>query len=197
MDKQKHKKYIVIDASVAGTEKRFRGLAAKYVEWELQNSGAIIASEAKDADIILVTVVSPHEYKCVPRALKRVGVQPLREKRNKQQMVILGGQGAMSPIVFDPYVDMTCVGEGRNFIRTLVMQGADKARSLHNTWIPGESREVVPDNDFPWDAPPVMAEDGIVRIFASRSCKKKMSILSHRVGDHLQGERCGIFKKSI
>lgn len=164
--------YAIIDATVTQTEARFRGLAAKYVEWQLRELGATIIDEPSQADIICITVVSPHEYKCVPRALRRVGVQPLAQNRIKQK-VVLGGQGALSPAIFDPYIDVACVGEGRKFLSSLVNKGLDKAKDLPNAWIPGDARLVYPDMEFPWDAPPTMAEDGIVRIYASRSCKKK------------------------
>lgn len=165
-------KYAVVDATVTKTEARFRGLAAKYIDWELRQHGAVVVDNPREADIVCATVVSPHEYECLPRALKRIGVQPLASRRNGQR-VVLGGQGALSPAIFDPYVDAACVGEGRTFIQTMVKDGFESAAALPNAWIPGQSRPVFPDDAFPWDAPPIMAEDGIVRIYASRSCKKK------------------------
>lgn len=166
------KKYAIIDATVSRTEARFRGLAAKYLEWQLKQLGAYLVDNPSEADIVCVTVVSPHEYKCVPRALKRVGIEPLAKNRIRQS-IVLGGQGALSPAIFDPYVDVACVGEGKNFLSTLVKDGLSNAKKLPNAWIPGETRPVYPDQEFPWDAPPIMAEDGVVRIYASRSCKKK------------------------
>jgi hypothetical protein len=163
--------YAVIDATVTKTEARFRGLAAKYVQWALEQAHAPIV-DARDADIVLATMVSPHEYEYLPRALKRHKVEPLAARRLRQK-VILGGQGALSPAVFDPYIDAACVGEGKNFLATLLNDGFDAARKRDNAWVPGETRPVIPDDDFPWDAPPTMAEDGVVRIYASRSCKKK------------------------
>lgn len=165
-------RYAIIDATVSKTEARFRGLAAKYVAWELVQSHAAIVDNPREADVVLVTVVSPHEYQCVPRALKRVGVNPVRGQRLRQK-VVLGGQGAMSPAAFDPYVDVACVGEGRTFLRTMLREGLDAAMRLPCAWVPGETRLVIPDDEFPWDAPPTKAEDGIVRLYASRGCKKK------------------------
>jgi radical SAM superfamily enzyme YgiQ (UPF0313 family) len=189
-----NKTYAIIDATVTKTEARFRGLAGKYVDWELRQRGVKIV-DPKDADIVCVTVVSPHDYECVPRALKRSGVEPLAAKRLRQ-MVVLGGQGALSPAIFDPYVDVACVGEGHTFLATLAADGLDAACALPNAWIPGETRPVYPDEAFPWDAPPIMAEDGVVRIFASRSCQKKCLFchtgwsMSYREndGDYLIGQ---------
>jgi hypothetical protein len=166
-----YSKYAIIDATATKTEARFRGLAGKYLDWELSRRGALQVGP-KEADIILVTVVSPHEYECLPRALRRVGIEPLAKNRARQK-VILGGQGATSPKIFDPYIDVACVGEGKRFLDVLLSSGYDAVINLDNAWIPGETREVIPDYDFPWEAPPTMAEDGIVRIYASRSCKKK------------------------
>ena len=163
--------YAVIDATVTKTQARFRGLAAKYIQWALEQSGARVVDPC-DADYILTTIVSPHEYEFLPRALKRHGIAPLRSQRIRQK-VILGGQGALSPAVFDPFIDVACVGEGKNFLATLINDGFSAACQRDNAWVPGETRFVIPDDDFPWDAPPTMAEDGVVRIYASRSCKKK------------------------
>lgn len=166
------RKFAVIDATADKTEHRFRGLAAKYVDWELRQHGAVLVENPSDADILCVTVVSPHEYLCLPRALRRVGVQPLAAKRQRIK-VVLGGQGALSPAVFDPFIDVACVGEGQAFLGKLVASGIEGVMQLPNAWVPGKSNIVVPDKDFPWNSPPVMAEDGIVRIYASRGCKKK------------------------
>jgi hypothetical protein len=158
--------YGIIDATVNHTEERFRGLAAKYLDWRVRSLGGEIVSPC-EADFVLATVVSPHEWECLPRALKRFGVNRPRQK------VILGGQGALSPAIFDPFVDVSCVGEGDNFLKTLLLNGYDFALQLPCSWIPGDTREVIPDDDFPWDAPPVMGEDRVVHIFASRGCHKK------------------------
>lgn len=164
----------VIDATVSHTELRFRGMAARYVQWEIEQSGGEIA-EAKNSDVVAVTIVAPHEYEYLPRALKRNGVEPLAAQRreNGGPVVVLGGQGALSPAVFDPYIDVACVGEGRTFIKSLVSTGVDGVMQLPNAWVPGEARVVIPDEEFPWDAPPIISEDGVVRIYASRGCHKK------------------------
>lgn len=141
------------------------------MDWEIRQSGGRIV-EPRDADVVCVTVISPHEWQCVPRMLKRVGVIPDKAQRLRQR-VVLGGQGATSPAIFDPFVDAACVGEGRRFLQVLVREGLPAAMALPHAWVPGETREVEMDNDFPWDAPPIKAEDGIVRLYASRGCKKK------------------------
>lgn len=163
--------FAIVDAGAAKPTPTHYGLGAKWLAWELAKQGAEVVSP-RDADVVLVSVVSPHEPECVPRALKRVGVEPMAAQRIRQRVVI-GGGGAMSPIVFDPFSDLTCVGEGREMVAALVNGGLTQASQLPNAWIPGDSREVIPDYCFPWDAPPTMAEDGIVRVYASRGCRKK------------------------
>ena len=105
---------------------------------------------------------------------EEVGIPHLRDQRTEEHpCVVLGGQAGMQPAIFDPIVDVTCVGEGRAFLRTMVAEGVQAAKQLPNAWVPGETRRVVPDEEFPWDAPPTKAEDGIVRVYGSRGCKKK------------------------
>lgn len=164
---------LILDATIAKTEERFRGLAAKYLHWELARNGAKIVDKAEDADVVCATIVSPHEWECLPRALKRIGVPPERKSRSRDRHVFLGGQGASSPKIFDPYIDCACVGEGRGMLKVLARRGPRDAMAMMNAWVPGETREVVPDMEFPWDAPAFRAEDGIYRVYASRGCKKK------------------------
>lgn len=165
-------RYYVHDATVTQTESRFRGLAAKYLDWEIRRCGGIVVTDPLMADVVVATMLSPQEWKSLPNSLRRIGVRPERDGRHGQT-VVLGGQAATSPAVFDSFVDVACVGEGRKFIETMVGRGLSEAKSLPNAWVPGEPRQVFPDPDFPWDAPPIKGEDGIVRIFASRGCQKK------------------------
>lgn len=164
-------KYFILDATAQKTEARFRGLAGKYIAWQVAELGGAVVERASQADVILATIVAPHEWECLPRALKRVGVSPLPGDR--AQLVILGGQGAMAPKIFERYIDLACIGEGQSFLRALVGEGFAAAAALPNAWRPGQVEQAIPDQQFPWDAPPTMAEDGIVRIYASRGCKKK------------------------
>lgn len=163
----------MLDATVTRTEARFRGVAAKYVAWEVASAGGTVTNVPSEADVVLATVVSPHEWECFPRALRRIGVEPSALRRTRDPIVVLGGQAGLSPSVFSEWIDIACVGEGRTMLRTLVNRGVDAAARLPNAWVPGETRRVAIDEDFPWDAPPTMAEDGIVRVYASRGCRKK------------------------
>jgi radical SAM superfamily enzyme YgiQ (UPF0313 family) len=143
-------------------DQKYQGLAASWLRWELGRLKTDIVDPAA-ADILLVTVSSPQGYPAVRRLLKRIG--------NRGAKIVLGGGGAFAPAVFDDIADVACVGEGPRFVRTLVTRGLDEASHLPNAWLPGDTRSVVPDEDFPWDCPPIRHPDGTVRVAASRGCR--------------------------
>jgi radical SAM superfamily enzyme YgiQ (UPF0313 family) len=153
----------------------FRGLALKYIAWEIQQQGGDLVDDWHEADAILVSIVSPQEQNRVRLALKKYKIEPYTDdrKNGKYPPVILGGQGAMSPAIFDQYADYICVGEGANFIKVLCKNGIDGIIEMPNCWIPGDTKRVIPDNEFPYYAPPIMGEDRVVKIFGSRGCKRK------------------------
>lgn len=151
----------------------FPWVASSYVRWEAEQSGGALVDAPGQASILLVSLSSPDSVHLLRRTLKRLGITPDRIRRRCSPLVILGGQASMSPAVFDQIADVQCVGEGRTFLRTLVQGGFESASKLPCAWVPGETRPVYPDTDFPWDAPPVLAPDGVVRIFGSRACQKK------------------------
>lgn len=166
-------KIAIIDASYSRDPARFRGMAAKWLHWEAGRLGANLMADASSADVVLVTFPAPQDVELISRSLRKVGIQPNRQKRGRTPSVIVGGGIGLSPAILDDVADAVCVGEGRTFLRTLVTDGFDEAWALPNAWIPGETRPVVPDSEFPWDLPPIRYEDGIVRVFASRGCHKK------------------------
>lgn len=118
-----------------------------------------------DADIILATVSSQQGVSELRGALRRTG--------NKTARVIVGGGGAYAPAVFDGIADAVCVGEGARFMRTLLTDGYEAVMALPETWIPGDARKVIPNEEFPWDVPPLNHPDGTVRVFGSRGCRYK------------------------
>jgi len=154
--------YAIID--MAYTKAKYSGLAASWLRWELEMMNVRLA-EPKDADIILVTVSSQQKAKSVrhrTRHLRRAG-----------KSIVVGGAGGYGPAIFDGTADVVCVGEGRRFIRTLVIEGEGHAKRLPEAWVPGDTRPVIPNADFPWDMPPVLYPDGKYRVFVARGCKHK------------------------
>lgn len=137
-------------------------MAASWLRWELQRAG-VQEAVPELADVLLVTVSSQQGVAQVRGVLRRL--------KNKRARVIIGGGGAYAPAVFDPHMDVACVGEGVRFIRTLLTDGYDVAMRLPEAWVPGETRPVVPSDAFPWELPPVRHPDGTVRVFGSRGCK--------------------------
>lgn len=153
-------KLAIVDTNYSKRE--YKGLAATWLEWELQQAG-IEPVEPERADILLCTVSSQQGISKLRGALQRI--------KNKTAKVVLGGGGAYAPAVFDDLIDVACVGEGTRFIRTLLTDGYNACLELPEAWIPGETREVVPFDGFPWECPPLRHPDGTVRVWGSRGCK--------------------------
>jgi len=155
-------KVAIIDSNY--NRREYRGLAATWLQWEIEKAG-IRECDPQAADYLLCTVSSQQGYKALKREIKRSG--------NKTAKVMLGGGGCWGPAVFEEIADYICVGEGQNFVRTFLKHGEDGIKKLPETWIRGESKQVVPSDSFPWDCPPLRHPDGTIRIFGSRGCKHK------------------------
>lgn len=140
----------------------YDGLAATWLKWELARAGASVYPPAL-SDTLLLTVSSQQGVSGVRRELGRV-------HRNGKR-VILGGGGSYAPAVFGSMADVICVGEGARFVRTLLSDGFEAVRELPETWLPGDSRPVIPAVEFPWEMPPLRHPDGTVRVFGSRGCR--------------------------
>jgi radical SAM superfamily enzyme YgiQ (UPF0313 family) len=153
-------KLAILDSNYA--DQKYQGLAASWLRWELTRLNADIVDPI-NADVLLVTASSQQGHPEVRRLLNRIG--------NRNAKVVLGGGGCLAPAVFDDLADVACVGEGARFVRTLVTHGLDDATNLPNVWLPGDTRPVVPDEEFPWDCPPIRHPDGTVRVAASRGCR--------------------------
>ena len=153
-------KIVVIDSNYSRPE--HIGLAASWLRWEIENAWAIL-TEPQNADIALITASSQQALSDVKRCLKKIN-------RNNT-IVYLGGGCGYAPAIFDGIVDAVCCGEGKRFVRTLLTGG--DVLGLPETWIPNDTRMVIPSQDFPWDCPPIMHPDGVVRVFASRGCNHK------------------------
>jgi len=152
----------IVDSNYSNA--KYFGMAASWLRWELSNAG-VEESKPDAADFLLCTVSSQQGVSALRGALRKI--------KNKRARVIVGGGGAWAPAVFDGIADVCCVGEGADFVRTLLKDGFEAARSLPEAWIPGEKNAVIPNEKFPWDVPPINHPDGTVRIFGARGCKHK------------------------
>lgn len=160
----------IVDVAYKGNGAFFRGTSAAWLDWECKQHGGDVVAIG-DADAILFTASDPREHEEIRRAIKRWNV---RRTGIHAQFVFVGGGIGTSPAILDNVADAVCVGEGRNFVRALCREGPRAAMALPNAWVPGESREVIPDADFPWDAPPVVSPDsGSANVYLSRGCAKK------------------------
>lgn len=143
------------------------GMGASWLRWELTERLGVQPVGPAEADVVLASVQSQQEFGALRTSLRKNRVDPRRTP------VIIGGPGAYAPAVFGTDISAACVGEGRGFLRALVCDGLEAAKALPNAWVPGETREVIPDGDFPWDCPPIRYQDGTTRLFASRGCRRK------------------------
>jgi hypothetical protein len=153
-------KIAVIDANYS--DQKFSGLSKTWFQWEAQRYGATITDPAA-ADVLAITAAAPDSAPQIRTAIKKYW--------NKRATIIAGGGLSASPATMEDMVDAVCVGEGRNFVRTLVRDGVNAARELPECWNKGDTREVVPSGEFPWDVPPMLHPDGTIRVFGARGCR--------------------------
>lgn len=156
-------KIAIIDANY--TEDGHQGMGASWLRWEAERRDNVDIVDANSADFILMTVSSQ-------QGVSRVRAE-IRKIKNKSAKIILGGGACYAPAIFDDYIHAACVGEGKNFVESLFSLGYDAACELPETWIPGESRPVIPARDFPWELPPLRNPDNTIRVFGSRGCRFK------------------------
>ncbi|HSW63397.1 MAG TPA: hypothetical protein VLH56_08815, partial [Dissulfurispiraceae bacterium] len=155
-------KYAVVDTNYSlGAH---CGMASSWLKYELAKRN-IPEAAIDEADTLLITTSSQQGVAQVRGRLRRL--------KNKKVIKILGGGGCYAPAIFENHVDAICVGEGKNFMDILLKDGFEAAKELPETWIKGETRAVVPSQNFPWEVPPIMNTDGFVRLFLSRGCKYK------------------------
>lgn len=114
------------------------------------------------ADVVLVTCVASEQVKYVERVRKMFA----------RATVFVGGAASTSPAAFVDVCDGVCVGDGRRFLDALQSGGIDAALAMDNV-LAQNKKSVSVDNGFPWDFPPIQAEDGAYRVWAGRGCKNK------------------------
>jgi len=142
------------------------GLGATWLRWALERAGVVLETPER-ADVWLVSVQSQQSKPKLKTLLRRHGFNP------KRQRLVLGGPGCYAPAVFDDLAHLCCVGEGPEFLRSLLTEGWEAAAALPYAWVPGETREVIPASEFPWDLPPIRFQDGFVRVWATRGCRRR------------------------
>lgn len=155
-------KYSIFDACFSGAKQNGRGMSATYLSWELNRHG-LSEYSIDQSDCILATCQSTEAT---------TAIKSLR-KKYPNKLIICGGAASTSPYSIGKYCDAVCVGDGQVFIDTLIEAGFDRAKKLPNVWIDGETRSVSIDQNFPWDMPPIQAEDGAYRLWCGRGCKHK------------------------
>lgn len=154
-------RFAVLDACFP-IEKQSLGMAALWLKWELLRYNIDVVSHEK-ADVLLVSCVDPSQAGFIRR---------LRAK-HKNKIIFSGGAGALSPHALSLFSDAVCVGDGRLFLKTLIQKGVNEAVLLDNVFVNGETRNVSVDQNFPWDCPPIQAEDGSYRVLCGHGCKMR------------------------
>lgn len=139
-----------------------KGVAAIWIEWFCKKKGALITSIG-DSEVVAVTCVDPRNW----------GVCYTIKKKYRHVKIVSGGAGAFSPYSLSLHSDAVCVGDGQRFLSTLCTDGLDAVKVLPESFIHGQNREVIPAEGFPFDCPPIQAEDGSFKIWLGRGCKKK------------------------
>ena len=137
-------------------------MSAQYLAWEMKRHN-VIEYPIAISDVILATVQGVEAVKDL-QTLKR---------RYPNKLLICGGAASTSPYSLGRVANAVCVGDGQSFIKSLFLEGTNVAFQLPNVWIDGESRRVEIDNGFPWDMPPIQAEDDAYRLWCGRGCKNK------------------------
>lgn len=154
--------YSIVDSNY--TDEGHSGMASTWLRWELEHA-EIPESSVADTDIFLMTVSSQQGVLRVKAECKKI------RKLNRGAKIILGGGGCYGPAIFDTYADLICVGEGVEFIRSLLQDGYAAVVNRPEAWMPGDTRTVIPGKVFPWELPPLNHPDGTVRVFGSRGCR--------------------------
>ena len=154
--------YAIYDACFSEKAQVGRGMSAAYLSWELGRNG-LREFPICAADCILATCQSTNAAPSIR----------LLRQRYPTATIICGGAGSTSPHSLGQYCDVVCVGDGQAFLATLFREGLDAVKKLPNAWIDGDTHRVEVDQDFPWQMPPIQAEDGAYRLWCGHGCKKK------------------------
>lgn len=150
----------VLDACFSEAKQQSAGLAATWLRTVCADGMEVV--EPSRADVILVTCVAAEQHKYVE------GVK----KRHRHATVVVGGAASTSPAAFFESSDAICLGDGQRFLHALRDGGLAEATALSNVWVRGKASVEI-DHDFPWNFPPIQAEDGAYRVWAGRGCKNK------------------------
>jgi len=154
--------YSIFDACFSENRQSGRGMSAAYLAWELGRHG-LQECQIDKSDCILATCQSTEATDAI-RGLRR---------KYPDKIIVCGGAASTSPYSIGKFCDVVCVGDGQKFLSVLFEHGIRAAAQLPNAWVDGESRRVEIDQGFPWDMPPIQAEDGAYRIWCGRGCKHK------------------------
>jgi hypothetical protein len=142
------------------------GAGAQLVRWWLTQRGCEIC-DIGSADVVLMRLESPDAYDIAARARKKIAA-PL----------IVGGPCSQAPAAIADHCDAVICGDFRRALSTLLEGGLQAMMDLDCVYAPEQSRRVIPDQSFPWDAPPMRNDDRRAQIVLSRGCRRRCAFCS-------------------
>jgi hypothetical protein len=151
----------VLDPCLPLSKQASRGLGARYLLWECRRHGVPVV-EPDRADALLVSCVHPEQAATI--ATYRRGFP--------RAVLIVGGAGSLSPCALGAEATAVVCGDGQRFMERLGT-GLDAAMALPEVWVQGGTEPVEIAQGFPWNMPPMQAEDGAYRVWLGRGCKNR------------------------
>lgn len=184
--------------------REYAGIAVSVVSgwltWEAQRAG-IEFCEPQEADVVLLSFAGALDWRqsCISY-LRRYKLEPEAARRNRQPYIITGGPVDATPFTALEIADALAVGEGIQFVRTLLQmiragagiqdvrswiigyphaiereQIESMQRDAARPWLLSDAAPVLatPDDFIDWDIPPVRSADKVVRIIAEKGCHCK------------------------
>ena len=139
------------------------GVSASYLRWELKRNKIYYEKDPSFADAIFVTMQDPRQIKFLENVRKRF----------KEKIIVCGGPASTAPYLLGEHCDLVCVGDGAAFINDFSRNGFESSRSLGNCYFKGKKEKTSIDYGFPFEAPPIVGDNGHLNIWISRGCKKK------------------------
>ena len=136
------------------------GVGAQMLADYCRRRGVALADDGAHYDLALVSCSHPQD---ADRLHARRYTGP----------IVAGGFGALSPSYIGHQCTAVVLGDFRHWIDVWAKNGLDTALQLPNVWIDGQTRPVVIDHTFPWDMTNYRGEDGRVKVWVSRGCKRR------------------------
>lgn len=138
------------------------GMGVGWLRWKIARTAHTLTPSLPDADIVFVSCSDPRDSSKIKRIRKKTSAP-----------IIAGGFAGYSPYSLGQVADLVCVGNGDEFVDTVLKTGVEAARKLPNCWVNGEDRPVDIAHGHPWDMPLFRGAGGMYRVLCGFGCKKQ------------------------